>query len=54
MKRDLGKWRDKTPNQHRSYGEKRNRDEMQYLNFCLKEIENEIVIPANNQIKQMR
>ncbi len=27
MKRTLKHWRKKTPNQHRSYGEKRNRDE---------------------------
>ncbi len=26
MKPKLKKWRKKTPNQHRSYGEKRNRD----------------------------
>lgn len=33
MKRDLGKWRKKTPNIHRSYGEKRNRQLKNIFNY---------------------
>ena len=33
MKRITKKWRKKTPNQHRRYGEKRNRDEKIYYNI---------------------